>query len=444
MSPIEKATIALYEIILHREVSPSELVSRVHSAPENAEVLGYALQLAEELLNSDEYCGKPELNSSSFNVTDLDVYYAYKFLLGRLPEAEHVYAEKSAIDTIENLLKSIINSDEFKTNKILKDAVSIKRKPFGVESVSFAAETKAKTIIVLSGCQGKTIADLFQVKTGLPAVPHLFMGGKVLFDFVNTQGSDYLDTLRQFDLIYTQKHDVFEVLSGIEGFSERVRLMPLVEYPAFHPDQVYIIDEMTNERIVGPLGEYHSLIVSAAFYSGFSEERCVNLFNPLTYQAFGFYNAYSSSRSDLLAQEPRTGYPLSELLPKWDEQGQWMRTINHPKKFVLSDLVQHALEKESIGAMEGVDEYVIDDLASNAHWPLYPGLYPDQAVSAHLRFKLPNALAPLANAGIFLNLDEFVAATYRSLTPHDLGSVTAKQLDRQIDLHAMIFKLSEF
>ena len=442
MTPIEKIITALYGTILHREISDTELSERLLHIPANMEVLDYALHLTDELLLSEEYQGKSGLNSSSFVVKDVDIFYAYKFLLGRLPESEIIYSDKRNSPNIEHLLETIINSEEFKSNRILKDTIALRRKPHDFQSASTSPQDHSKKIIVLSGCQAKTIADLFQIKSGLTTVPHLFMGGAALNHFVTTQGQAYLENLKSFDLIYTQKKGLFDTLRNIDTFSDRVRLMPIVEYAAFQPDQIYVTSNITHERIVGPLGEYQSLIAAAAFYSGFNQAKCRSLFDPSVYNLIGFEETAAAARVDLLHQQNTTGYPLASLMSLWDEKGKWMRSVNHPKKFVLSDLVTYALEQESIPVARDIDEYVSDELASNVDWPVYPGLSANIPSDIGFRFKLPNALVPTANAGVFLTLEEFIDATYRSLAPYNLSDVHVKQLDRHIDFDSILSKLA--
>lgn len=443
MTTIEKIITALYGTILHREISDTELSERLRNVPTDMEALEYALHLTNELLLSDEYQGKSGLNSSSFIVKDVDIFYAYKFLLGRLPESELIYSDKRNSANIEHLLETIIKSEEFKSNQILKDTIALRRKPYDFQSALMPSQGCAKRIIVLSGCQATTIADFFQVKSGLIKVPHLFMGGAALNDFVNTQGQAYIENLKSFDLIYTQKKGLFDTLRNIDIFTDRVRLMPIIEYAAFQPDQIYVTSNITHERVVGPLGEYHSLIAAAAFYSGFSQVKCMSLFRSSVYDLLGFQETAAAARVDLLHQQETTGYPLADLMSMWDKKGKWMRSVNHPKKYVLSDLVTYALEQESIPVAKDIDDYVSDELASNVDWPLYPGLSADTPSDIQFRFKLPNALVPTTNAGVFMTLEEFIDATYRSLAPYNLRDVHVKQLDRHIDFDSVLSKLAD-
>lgn len=440
MSTLENILTTLYGTILHRAISHSEFEDRLFEIAAGTDTVDYILNLTEELLNSGEYQDKSGLNSSTLEVKNVDVYYAYKFLLGRLPENEHVYGIKESTADVESLLKAILVSDEFKKNKILKDTISLKRRPFGFDEGNSESNNFGKKIVVMSGCQGKTIADYFQVKTGALTVPFIFMGGSAMTDFVRSGGAGYLEQLRCFDLIYTQKAEVFETLQHTE-LSERARLMPVVEYVAYQPDQTYIIHTPSGQHIVGPLGEYHSLIAAAGYYAGLSVEQCIELFRAPVYKLLGYEDISRSSRADILNQEKKTGYPIADMIQKWDETGKWMRTINHPVKKVLSDLVSHALYVENITSIEGVDDFVVDELASNVDWPVYPGLPAAPKADPILRFKIPSALVPKSNAGVFLSLTELINETYSSLGPFALEDVDFKQLDRRIDIQQVVEKL---
>lgn len=444
MGEVKTIIKALYVSILDREVSLQELDSRMASIGNAATELTYLLDLVSELVTSSEFRGRAGLSSSSYEVHDVDVYYAYKFLLGRLPEGASVYSDKKNSATVEELLKVILTSEEFKGNSVLKDTISIKRKPVGFDATEIEKrDPSRKKIIVLSGCQGKTLADFFQVKSGLSIVPSVFMGGNALVDFVRTEGNEYLDLLTEYDLIYTQKRAVFEILERKPETRDQVRFMPVIEYTAFQPDQVYVIKNDQSGYVIGPLGEYQSLIVAASYFAGYSESACENMFSRATYEMLGYYSRAHSSRVDLIAQEEWTGYPLARMMTKWDKTGKWMRTINHPKIKVLNDLVDYALRLEDIDIQPHIEEYVNDDLASNADWPVYPHLFECEFSDEMFRFKMPHALLPKSNVGGFLNLKAFISTSYESLAEISLSQIHCKQLNREVDIVALVERFVE-
>lgn len=429
---------SLYLGVLGREISDAELEARLNSNQIKMSEVEYFLSMVIELIGSEEFRTNYGLHSNFFDVQRPDVYYAYKFLLGRVPEGDAIYREKKNLKDVEELLATLIRSEEFMGNLILKDIVSVRRKPAGfmLGAEGCALEGK-KRIIVLSGCQGKQIADYLQIKTGVNSVPNLYLGNKELADFVKMQAASYREKLAEYDLIYTQKKDVVEVLGLYPELASKVRIIPIIEYAGFQPDQVYVLDAESGKFVIGPLGEYQSLIVIASFYGGYSIEQCAGFFCSDVYEKMGFGQLRNDSLECLRSIGHDMGYPMDNLLAKWNKNGRWMRTINHPFKQVIGDLVDEALLKEGIAPEQDIDAYVIDHLASNVDWPQYPNS-PEEEALVKTRFKLPSALSAKSNVARFLDLEGFITATYHSLNGINVTSLRFNQLGRNVDIHAAI------
>lgn len=431
----------MYGKILGRSPNQSELdeiYALILSDVDNSLVVEKTLEI---LCESSDFKKLQAPNVNFLKVTDQDIFYAYKFILGRLPENDRIYEVQRRFGDVAGLVESLVASSEFKFNPILKDVISVKRKPieFG-DYISKSFNTSAARIIVLSGCQGKTLADYFQAKTGSPYVTDLFIGrGSTRRDFIDSHGKSHHKLLSGFDLIYTQKRDIFEILRSEPEFSGKVRLLPLIEYIGYQPDQCYIFDKSTKSIVLGPLGEYHSVIVASAYFSGVSVEDAAKLFTKTTYSLFDFEHRIKKSSLELVSQSSDTHYPMHELIQRWSSCGPWMRTINHPRKFVLGDLVDIALAREGIEILPGVDDFVTDDLAGNVDWPIYPELIEGDSSPA-LKFKLPKALAPYSTSAIFLDLISFIELTYKSLKDKSLEDIYCEQLGKHIDLFTTLGK----
>ncbi|MBD8825242.1 WcbI family polysaccharide biosynthesis putative acetyltransferase [Pseudomonas sp. CFBP 13602] len=436
MIGIEAIIKALYSGILGREIGFEELEVRLKSDSIRFAEVDYLNRLTAELVDSEEFQIKRGLNPSVYNVQPPDIYYAYKFFLGRLPEGDAIYEDKMSFKNVEQLLSVLVRSEEFIGNLILKDVISVRRKPAGFAlDVMEKISVGQKNIIVLSGCQGKQIADYFQIKTGIKTVPNVYLGNKELVNFIRTQGDSYRGMLASYDLIYTQKKEVFDVLQSYAELASKVRLMPIIEHAGFQPDQVYVFNDLSQEFVIGPLGEYQSLIVVASFYAGYSEGQCKNFFCSRVYAELGYSELQRDSLECLRLIGLDMGYAMDGLIDRWNKSGKWMRTINHPYKHVLGDMVDQALMKESILIEQDIDQYVVDHLASNVDWPLYPDSLED---SDFIRFKVPSALTAKSNVARFLDLEEFIDATYRSLGGIDLSNLRFNQLGRNIDLQLTI------
>lgn len=377
-------------------------------------------------------------------IQDSDIYYAYKFFLGRIPEHNSVYTNKKLAGDIDTLLNEIVSSAEFKSNPILKSRLSVKRTPIGYDKMlqTNASIRSAKTIAVISGCQGKMLADLFQVKANLQFVPHYYSNSAEFATLSTDSGSQFLSHLKTFDLIYTQKIDVLNLLKQDPDLACKVQLLPLIECTYFQPDQIYIVDKKTSAFVVGPLGDYQSLIAAAAYFSGYTPQKAQSLFCEEIYNLFGYKPLGSQSLTRLITDGALINYPIKEMITKWDSKGSWMRTINHPKKLVLNEIVDHALRLQGITPYNDVAQYVNDDLAASVDWPIYPNLV--SGINGTFRFKMPRSYTPQANAASFLNLREFIDATYKSLHELSISTITLRRLNQEIEINEFIDILASY
>lgn len=399
----------------------------------------FILDMVDELIASDEYLMRFADNQSFQSISKSDVFYAFKFLLGRLPESQLVYDDKIRLASTYELIDEIVSSDEFKHNHILKSLISIRRKPKGLEELQVSSSGNKINILVLSGCQGRMIADLLQAGGGFSYVENAYLSDAQLEEFVQSQGKSHEMLLSWADVIYTQKAGVYEVLNSNEDHSHKTKLMPLIEYAGLQPDLCNLVDTRTGAAIVGPMGEYQSLILTSAYFAGISWEQALDAFNENIYSRFGFDEIVSASKARILDIEHITGYPLQSMSKRWDGTGKWMRTYNHPKKLVLADLVRFALDKEGISPRPNFDEYVIDDLADNADWPGYgtPSLS-ESKTTQPLYFKKPKAFSPLSNSAEFITISEYSEMFYRSMEGYTLELVSCLRLGREIDLNPFV------
>lgn len=378
-------------------------------------------------------------------VQDPDIYYAYKFFLGRIPEHDDVYKNKKMAGDIDTLLNEIVSSAEFKANPILKSQLSVKRTPIGYDKIlqtNASTQSGRKTVAVISGCQGKMLADLFQVQSDLHFVPHYYSNSTEYASLSTDNGEQFLNHLKTFDLIYTQKIDVFNFLQKDADLAHRVQLMPLIECTYFHPDQIYVADRKTSKFVVGPLGDYQSLILTAAYFSGYTQQQAQNLFCEKVYSLFGYNQLGNQSLNRLSTHGESFNYPMKEMITRWNSQGPWMRTMNHPKKFVLSSIVEHALRLQGLTPHNDVAQYVTDDLSASVEWPIYPNLVP--GINGTFRFKMPRSYTPHANAASFLDLPGFIDATYRSLHNLSINDITLHRLNQEIEIKPFIDILESY
>lgn len=428
----------LYRSLLARDVGNQELAERISSSGDTI-TIKRTIELVEELISSDEFSHRFGTNSNFHRITDADIFYAYKFLLGRLPENIETYQDKRKLSSTNILIEELAASDEFKNNNILKSTISVRRKPKGLGEVANSqfAQVK-KNVLVISGCQGRMIADLIQAGGGFGFVESIYLTNDTYNKFIASNGQIYSDLLEWADLIYTQKQAVYDILFETHENRHKIRLMPLIEYTGLQPDQCYLTDSISGTPIVGILGEYHSTIITASYLAGLDLKAAQDCFTNTTYEALHFNELKSLSKERFIAQQTTTGYPLRYLFDKWETSEKWMRTINHPIKKVLSDLVKHAIEKEGITYLNGSDDFVIDDLSSNIDWPAYGSTQENQdgPLAEELRFKLPKVFSGNVNSAAYIDLRQFIEFSYKTLDGYTIETISANQLGREIDLRS--------
>lgn len=442
---MKESVISLYRSILGRDVEDQELADRLNNIESSEKKHRIILRLVDELIASNEFLQRHGENTSFQNVTNSDVFYAFKFLLGRLPEHPGIYDEKVKNSSTAALIDEIIASEEFKNNKILKNLISIRRKPKGLDELIVSGSPNKPNLLVISGCQGRMIADLMQSGGGFGFVENIYLSSTQFNEFVSSNGQSHEDLLEWADVIYTQKPHIYDILQQNDHLRQKSKLMPLAEYSGLQPDLCNLTNVTSGVEIIGPMGVYQSLILVTAFFAGLDVDAAVKSFNSRVYEKFGYNEIAEISKLRLFAQQERTGYPLREMFHRWEKSGKWMRTNNHPKKIVLTDLVRFALEKEGISPMPNFDDYVVDDLAENVDWPKYGVTEENQSTadSASLHFKRPKAFTPMINSAEFLTLREYAEMFYRSMEGYALDNVCCYHLGKQIDLGKLIDLLKD-
>lgn len=436
---IENALSKLFKLILKRNINATEMQTRLSKISADKDTDTFILETVDELISSEEFKHNHGENRNFQRVTKADVFYAFKFLLGRLPEHQAIYDDKLRRNSTPELINEIVASDEFKSNTILKHIISIKRKPKGFDEILAKSAASKKNALVLSGCQGRMIADLLQAGGGFGFVENIYLSIPQLKEFISNKGQDHRKLMAWADLIYTQKQDIYNLFKDSGEFGKKIRFIPLAEYAGFQPDLCNLTDNRNGSAIVGPMGEYQSLILTASYFAELDAASAVRLFNQDTYAKLGFPAISSNSKIKFLDQEGTTGYPLTSMLEKWDKSGKWMRTNNHPKKFVLADFVRLALEKEGITPLRDFEDFVADDLAGNADWPEYGASSSDpKNGTSDLHFKRPKALSPLSNSAEFIGLQDFVEMFYRSMEGYSIDSTSCHQLGKKIDLKNIV------
>lgn len=255
---------------------------------------------------------------------------------------------------------------------------------------------------------------------------HYFIGSpQRIADFCKEGWKTYKADLDQADVVYTQKLKIYNFLLQCEDYKEKVRFVPLMNCAAFHPDMTYMRHNGT--KLVGPMGDYHSILVTAAYFAGLSQNAAISLFRPDVYEAMGYF---SKSQVEIESFEQRfrqNDIDVEDLIVS--HKGAWMRTLNHPRSSMVVHLVSRILERDGIAIKNrspSVCDWIEDNLAKGPEWPLYPGLLESVSMAdgegddTTMIFKSPYKSNGKA---IFLGLDRLVEYSYASLQGVEMTGV---------------------
>ncbi|WP_081194370.1 WcbI family polysaccharide biosynthesis putative acetyltransferase [Halomonas sp. BC1] len=292
--------------------------------------------------------------------------------------------------------------------------------------------------LVLSGCQSPMISGFLETLT-LGQSSYHFLSVPKVNAFSQGGWESFKPDLDAADFIYTQKPKVAEALAALPQYADKVRYFPVLACAAFHPDISYMHRE--GERFVGPMGDYHSVLITAAYFAGKCPRQALECFHPEVYEKVGFMKKSATEKSQLLERFRASGIELAKSVEEWERQGPWMRTLNHPTRRAMHDLVVKVLGRDGLpvcNTSPALVEWVDDNLARSAEWPVYPGLLevPDEGIDQALGRMLFKSPYKLGDRSLFMNLNQFIDYTYASLegTLRDKATLNNFDLETAIDV----------
>ncbi len=373
-------------------------------------------------------------------VTNEEILWAYRVVLGRDPEGPSAYESHAISEDLGALCTTLLSSLEFADNNPYGSVISVKRQPFGgaAHSADFITHTD-KRVLVVSGCQAEPIAKQLQALSGALAESR-FLSNDTLHALTTTMEPLPAEWM-SFDLVLTQKRALLDrVRQEWPLESAKWQMLPLVVFDGFHPDQSYLYRRANGREIVGPMGVYHSTIAVAGFFAGLPVDDVVEMFRDEVFAALGYTDRFNEACIRLTEQSRDTAVPLDMLIPRWNEQGRWMRTLNHPFPHVLSDVVKTFLQKNGVSFEYGADQCVRDDLSDLGDWPT-------TTLGRHhpaYRFRVPGALSPDRRGVYFMDLPALVRRTFQSLEGLGVSEVRVDTLAGEIEIETVISVLRRF
>lgn len=203
-----------------------------------------------------------------------------------------------------------------------------------------------------------------------------------------------------------------------DALKARTRMveLPVLVFPAFHPDLVYLFDRRRPDTtpVRGPVGDYHSAFALFGFLEGLSEDETARLFAPETCRRLGYLDLWDSSAEALLQAGRVAGWDLSLELTRWARSGVFMHSVNHPRMNVVADLARGVATRLGLSPPEiELDAYLADEFLGQGTWPVYPAIAERYGVPASEVFFTSGKERTRP-----LSLDVFIEASFATYRLH--------------------------
>ncbi len=234
-------------------------------------------------------------------------------------------------------------------------------------------------IAVIGNCQAEGIAQALRLLLPSARVDLLPVASL-------SRNHETLDRLREHltgcDHVFSQFFPDGFVPGGnvhaLAAGDRRYRLFPTILFPGFHPDMVHVGDvaALSASRLVpSPVGPYHSAIALCAYLEGLDVAATLALFRDTVFARLGYYEAWADATTYLTGSARDIGFPLEREIAVWSRRGCFMHVLNHPKLFVLGDIARRLAREAGLAPLDiRIEDYLADDLAADAVWPLYPDI----------------------------------------------------------------------
>jgi hypothetical protein len=197
-----------------------------------------------------------------------------------------------------------------------------------------------------------------------------------------------------------------------------VLLIHNLHFAGLHPDLTYIGG--MGQRVQGPMGDYHSLIVALAVAEGLPPAAARALFRPEVYRSLGYIRAFAASLQAFRAREAQVDIPFAREMARLVRRERAFLTVNHPTAAgfaAYAQVIAAHLAGRGLAEPSGLpaDPAVLPNpLAAQAVFPVYPEI----AERHGLPYADPYLFRPPAQEGMpsVLTLPEFVERGHAALS----------------------------
>jgi Polysaccharide biosynthesis enzyme WcbI len=264
-------------------------------------------------------------------------------------------------------------------------------------------------------------------------------------------GNLLLRALRKYDHVFVQDFPDGLVrgassVSLLHHLNHAIRT-PTIMFGAYHPDSIIILDGSRKGAFIsGALGQHHSGIALFGYLAGLSVDAALRLYEAQVFEKLGYFDLWGWNSSHLI-ETIRMNYSL-DLQPdliRWSRSGCFMFTVNHPKPRVFHDLARRLLDLAGVSWNPvDFDNYALDDLARDVIFPIYPAIAEHFGIPGSYVFKAAEYFPAGIRIGAFLNLPEFVRASYRVYARHSSADLTNNRVQEWLENAEISAFLKEF
>ena len=188
-----------------------------------------------------------------------------------------------------------------------------------------------------------------------------------------------------------------------------------IDFPGFsfwglQPDSFYVTGP--EPLSAAKAGVLQSRIAVSAFLLGRTPREAVAAFNETVYERLGYFAVYAPGRKALIDHYAAAGIVIDEAMTRWESKGSFLYLHNHPRLYVIHDLlcgavIDRLISPQDIAAARPRLAELPDHLADFAIWPVYP------EVAARHGFSEPFQWRTGREDGYRpIDLAEFLAGTY--------------------------------
>lgn len=369
---------------------------------------------------------------------------AYAGILGRAPDPVGKALHKAYLQNSRNLattLHNFIHSEEF-AEKMRYVSTKQNKHISRLDNNEHRNNCQpGKKFLLLGNCQTRALARLVRALVKDANATAIDWSPQLL-EQLSDRDEHLSELIAKSDFIFTHPHDdVIGLLAqNFPSTAAKIRLVPRIFFPAFHPDIEYVEDSH-GRHILGPMGAYQSSIAFFAWSHNLTKTETSRLFCEDTYSKIGFFDYWPLSVKILVEEGDRTGISMAPLIEKWTRQGCWMYSMNHPKLFVLADIARIVLKREGIELLPGVEEYVYDELNNSCVWPIYPEVGKRLRFEGHYLFKRAARLELVDEPVPMIALEEFIDASFEAFSKYPANTLIGQR--SKSDWHQKLLVKSE-